>query len=302
METPKPNGASGTDTIIKLITQDIPRVHLSNAADCQAFLRDGQPVILENIAESWAATGQWTPEYFASNLPEHEIHLYEFTRRDVVPTNFSDFVHYLRTGQRLGELSKTKDPLYLAWDSDVLSTVSALGQALDFEPLFGQGRGITQTAFWMGGVGAHTPLHTDIDSQNLHAVMYGQKKVLLFPPQDEAFLYPSDIYEWTTVFSSVDFRNPDLIRYPKTRQATGYEAVIGAGDILYIPIGWWHTVTCLEPTISVNAWRFSPGLLWSLNLYRDLVRRGLHQLGLYKRDRCTCHGHGDLRRHLDWDG
>ena len=153
----------------------------------------------------------------------------------------------------------------------------------------------------MGGEGSHTPLHTDIDAPNLHAVVYGKKNILLFPPQATRLLYPSDVYEWTTVFSSIDIRNPDLLRYPKLHQAIGYEGEIGAGDMIYIPSGWWHTLTCLEPTISVNAWQLRISLLWSPNIYRALFYQCLHHMGLYRRGRCTCHGHGDLRKHLGWD-
>ena len=301
MGAAKSIGQEARSGTIEIKTQSIPRISLSDQHHCQRILRENKPVILENAMASWSALGTWTPEYFAETLPDYEILLYEFTRRDVLPSSFADFTQYLRTGERTGDLSGTRDPLYLAWDARVLSASSILRDGFDFRPLFGKNKGITQTAFWMGGRGSHTPLHRDIDAQNLHAVVYGQKKILLFSPQDSAFLDPSDIYEWTTTFSSIDFRNPDSVRHPLLLKATGYEAVLGPGDMVFIPTGWWHTVTCLEPTISVNGWRFRMNLLWSLNMYRDLLRRVLHHVGLYRRNRCTCHGHGDLRKHLDWD-
>ncbi len=152
----------------------------------------------------------------------------------------------------------------------------------------------------MGGVAAHTPLHSDIDSNNLDAVVYGKKSSLLYRPEDTPFLYPSEVYEWATVFSSVDFRDPDVDRHPDILNARAFEGTLEVGDVLFLPIGWWHKVRCLEPTISLNAWLLEWRLFGSRKLYRDIARMALHRMGLYARDRCTCHGHGDLSIHHGW--
>lgn len=36
----------------------------------------------------------------------------------------------------------------------------------------------------------------------------------------------------------VDFDNPDYNRFPLSKHLTGYEAVVGPGDVLYIPLLW----------------------------------------------------------------
>lgn len=36
----------------------------------------------------------------------------------------------------------------------------------------------------------------------------------------------------------VDFDNPDFEKFPKFRNATGFETIVGPGDVLYIPIYW----------------------------------------------------------------
>lgn len=55
----------------------------------------------------------------------------------------------------------------------------------------------------------------------------------------------------------VDFDRPDYSRFPKFKDAKGYEAIVGPGDVLYIPIYWWHHVESLMRgghTISINFW------------------------------------------------
>ncbi len=274
-------------------------MRINSPSECAPYLDKRVPVVFAGAVDQWPARHRWTPEYIARQCPE-TVRVYEFTRRDSLETGLDDFVTYLRTGERSGMLADTDDDLYLAWDSTVLGANLALQSDFDFTPFWGSRLGIAHTGFWMGGDGAHTPLHTDIDATNLHAVLYGKKRFLLFAPETTDCLYPSDVYEWATVFSAVDFRTPDIERFPKLAEAAGVEAVLEPGDLLYIPVGWWHAVTCLEPTVSLNAWLFSPALIFSANLYRDLARRALHAVGLHGRDRCTCHGHGDLRRHLGW--
>lgn len=36
----------------------------------------------------------------------------------------------------------------------------------------------------------------------------------------------------------VDFDNPDLEKFPNFKNVVGYEAVVGPGDVLYIPMYW----------------------------------------------------------------
>lgn len=72
--------------------------------------------------------------------------------------------------------------------------------------------------------------------------------------------YYSKMYEnncQSLVYYQVDFERPDFTRFPKFREARGQEAIVGPGDVLYIPIYWWHHIESLMRggyTISVNFW------------------------------------------------
>ena len=37
----------------------------------------------------------------------------------------------------------------------------------------------------------------------------------------------------------VDFDEPDLKRFPLFKEASGLEAIVAPGEILYIPMYWW---------------------------------------------------------------
>jgi lysine-specific demethylase 8 len=54
--------------------------------------------------------------------------------------------------------------------------------------------------------------------------------------------------------SRFDVDNPDYDAYPLAESAEFFETVLGPGDILYIPAGWWHFVRSLTPSFSINFW------------------------------------------------
>ncbi|XP_028403625.1 HSPB1-associated protein 1-like isoform X2 [Dendronephthya gigantea] len=112
-----------------------------------------------------------------------------------------------------------------------------------------------QSTFWMGSVESFTPCHYDSYGCNLVAQLYGRKKWLLFSPTQSDCLYPTRVpYEESSVFSPVNFRDPDHDKFPKFENATCYEVILEPGDVLFVPKHWWHYVECLETAISVNTW------------------------------------------------
>ncbi|KAF2888032.1 hypothetical protein ILUMI_18141 [Ignelater luminosus] len=101
-----------------------------------------------------------------------------------------------------------------------------------------------------------TPCHYD-EQQNLFAQIRGYKRCILFPPDQFDCLYPHPVHHPHDRQSMVDFDRPDYNRFPKFKEARGCETVIGPGDILYIPIYWWHHIESLMRggyTVTVNFW------------------------------------------------
>eukprot|EP00731_Ephydatia_muelleri_P017553 Em0010g651a len=55
----------------------------------------------------------------------------------------------------------------------------------------------------------------------------------------------------------VDFDEPDLERFPNFQDCEGYECTVRAGEVLYIPMYWWHYFESIpkgQETISVTFW------------------------------------------------
>ncbi len=84
-----------------------------------------------------------------------------------------------------------------------------------------------------------SPLHWDPNENLMHQVRLS-KHLVLIDPVDSALLY-SDYADMGK--TPVDPLRVDLARYPLAARATLHTGESRAGDVTYIPSGWWHHVT-----------------------------------------------------------
>ena len=119
--------------------------------------------------------------------------------------------------------------------------------------------------FWLGPAGTVTPLHADYDD-NIFVQVWGSKRIFLAPPHHDAFLYPREANP--LLFGSpFDPEAPDFERFPLARQAALVDCVVEAGDMLYVPAGWFHQVRSLSFSLSSNRWsRTKPAVLGNADL------------------------------------
>ncbi|CAG9761720.1 unnamed protein product [Ceutorhynchus assimilis] len=105
---------------------------------------------------------------------------------------------------------------------------------------------------WLGPKGTVSPLHQD-PKNNILAQVYGYKQLILFSPEDTPYLYPHE----DTLLSNtaqIDPINPDYEKFPKFKLAKMYKCVLGPGEMLFLPVKWWHHVTALTKSFSVSFW------------------------------------------------
>jgi hypothetical protein len=106
--------------------------------------------------------------------------------------------------------------------------------------------------FWLGPSGTVTPLHCDYDD-NIFAQIWGTKRIFLAPPHHDEFLYPREANAML-IGSPFDPEAPDFDQFPLARQATMIECIMQAGELLYVPAGWYHQVRALSFSLSANRW------------------------------------------------
>ncbi|VVN70308.1 cupin-like domain-containing protein [Pseudomonas fluorescens] len=121
-------------------------------------------------------------------------------------------------------------------------------------PLYFEKNQYVAPRIWIGPKNTLTPLHRD-DVDNLFVQVRGSKRFILAAPHNRAALGA-----WSTTaaggLDGCDFdpENPDYNSFPNSQQVHFLIFELEAGQILYLPEGWFHQVRSLSPSISVNFW------------------------------------------------
>ena len=106
---------------------------------------------------------------------------------------------------------------------------------------------------WIGPAGTVTPLHHDL-TNNFIAQIVGRKRVKILPASEVGKLYNHH-----RVFSEItDLEDPalDVARFPRLVGARAYEVVLLPGEILFMPLAWWHQVKALDFSVTATFTNF----------------------------------------------
>ena len=80
------------------------------------------------------------------------------------------------------------------------------------------------------------------------AQIYGRKRIELIAPNESALLL-DPVHGF---YSPVDLDRLGEAKHPALRAMIVKRVVVGPGDALFIPAGWWHRVTSLDVSISFS--------------------------------------------------
>jgi len=239
------------------------------------LMADQQPVILRGMAHHWplVQAGLQSPQaasaYLKGFYQGRPVTAYRgapdiggrfFYTDDLTGLNFQagrlplgDFLDQL-----LGHLDDPAPPALYLGSTDLGLYLPDLHTAnhLDLShPLFGVTPPLA--SIWIGNR-TIASAHYDM-SHNLAVCVAGRRRFTLFPPDQIANLYPGPLEPTPggQVISLVDFRNPDLTRFPRFAEALIHAQIadLEAGDVLFYPALWWHHVEALEAfNILINYW------------------------------------------------
>ena len=242
------------------------RDRLSYEEFARQYLYPLRPVILTDALNIWPAMQRWTPEFFKREFGAMEFSTYgaeyehyetsagpvpSFTLSGyidrVLASSVEQPVPYLRNKiltQAFPSLATDVWPLPRYMFPNWLGEPYLVKHVRDV-----LNRGAALELF-IGGVGSTFPvLH--YDGAGTHAFLmqiYGRKEFVLYPPEQEAFLYPIQGKE---NHSLVDIAHPDFTKYPLFANAVPTRFVLEPGELLFIPSHWWHTTKMLTPSITV---------------------------------------------------
>ena len=217
------------------------------------FYALGRPCVITGAIADWPALARWTPDYLRAAIGDTPVE-FQGGRQ-----NAADFeLAKDRYKQRLPFRAYMDRITHTPGNDAYVTAYNSAANRAAFAPLMADTRPITDYLtpgggmLWIGPAGTFTPLHFDL-TNNLLAQVVGRKHVLLVPATQSRFLYNS-----RHVFSEVhDLEDPArLERYPLARQATPYAVTLEPGELLYIPIGWWHQVRALDFSVMLTYTNF----------------------------------------------
>jgi hypothetical protein len=232
------------------------------------FASAHRPVIIEGVASEWPARSQWSLDHFAARLPDLRVPI-EIWDGDEAEADAASYLKQLRgTEMTFAEYARVcragnSKRHYLAQYPIFKHAPALRADVGELEPYFDfpfffprplRSALTAQPLLWVGPGGTVSTLHFDM-YQNLFVQLAGRKRFLLVAPEQSARLYyPDRRFGMLANFSPLDVEKPDLERHPLAREVEALECVVEPGEMLFIPIGWWHHVRSFEPSISMNFW------------------------------------------------
>jgi hypothetical protein len=241
------------------ITFEVPRVERPSRREFEErFLFPQRPVIITGAMEDWPARERWTNDYLTEKVGARTIVSWTKAHQSLSDPKKDP----TRAGQRAPmKLAEYIDLLAGTTISDgnryaalvpIRTALPELWPDVRFPPFVDEGK-YRRVNFWLGPGNTFTPLHYDT-ANNFLAQIRGRKQVILCPAGEIARLYPFPFSYWANRFSQVDVLSPDLTRFPAWADADRTLLELGPGEMLFIPLFWWHAVSSMEQTISINYW------------------------------------------------
>ncbi|ERJ58090.1 cupin-like domain-containing protein [Sphingobacterium paucimobilis] len=214
-----------------------------------------KPVLIKGYAKKWKDFDKWNLDYIYDQVGEQEVGLYDnkpadpnkATDEPVTKMRFRDYI----------KLIKSQPSDYRIFFYIITDHLPELLKNFTYPDLGFKYFKRIPTLFF-GGSEARVLMHYDVDLGDLlHFQFEGRKRVLLFAPDQSAFLYkvPLSVH---TVYN-IDYETPDYSQFPALQYAQGYEIFMEHGDALFMPSGYWHFNRYLEAGFSVTLRSFPSG-------------------------------------------
>ena len=241
------HGDTNTPMTRNLSLQSLPRVKTLPREDFERlYLKPLRPVIITDLASAWPALRKWTPEFFKTAHGHKLVRVYDASFAQAGQSYMSnakvlslkDYIDLVMTTSqdlRMFLYNIKREIPELAGDVHIPSIADGFSHNFIF--------------MFFGCKGSVTQMHFDIDMAHVfHTAIHGKKTITLFPYEEARNSHRHPF----TCRTYVDVHNPDLERFPRLREAKGYEGVLEPGETLFMPGGYWHHIVYDEPGYAIS--------------------------------------------------
>lgn len=261
--TSNPRHATKGDMVLRLrreLEATSPRqIERRETPDARTFYeqyyRANRPVVMTDFADGWPALETWQLEHLRARLGPKRVLV---TRgRDADPTcdvNFEELTEETSLADFIDRIialdGAPSNDLYMiannrnAEDPETLAAL--LEDVAPPEGFLDPSRHRGATSWWIGPAGTITPMHHDT-SNIIFCQIVGSKRFTMVSPLHTEML--ADTHH--TFYSALR---------PAQLEARGipHQVIdLSPGDALFIPVGWWHEVEALEPSVNISFLNFT---------------------------------------------
>lgn len=207
-----------------------------------------KPVLLKGLAKLQPAGKKWTIEWFKETMGDIEVDVFDFSKKKHAYSTTVNPDFKLSFGEYLDKIASNKPNPIRMFRYNLYKKNKALRKDFSCPEYINKGPLKKLGFMFLGGKDDDVRLHYDVDNSNvLLTQIQGSKRVVLFAPDQGKYLYRVPF----TTISLADLKVVDFDKWPGLKYAKGYEIIQEAGDCIFMPSGYWHYNTYLEPGISV---------------------------------------------------
>lgn len=216
-----------------------------------------RPVVLRGHMEDWPALRRWSLDDLRERCGGAEVEI--MSGRDANPDHaFQHDRHREATTlaafiRRIEEAGASNDfymvPRNENWRREALRPL--LDDIRAPRGIIDPAMDPAMMTLLLGPAGTVTPLHHD-NMNVLLCQVFGRKRFKLVPSFEL-----HRVYARHGTFSHVNAEAPDPTRHREFLSATVVDLILEPGDMIFIPVGWWHWVRALDISASVSFHHFA---------------------------------------------
>lgn len=242
---------------MSLTLTEIERVKTISKEDFyNHYVKKQKPLVIEQLTVDWPAYEKWHLAYIKEVAGDKIVPLY-----DDRPVSHKDGFNEAHAQMKMSDyidLLNAKPTNYRIFLYNLMKEVPVLKN--DFVwPDIGLKLVKQLPMLFFGGENSKVFMHYDIDYSNiLHFHFHGQKRCVLFAPDQTPYLYK--VPHALISREDIDFDNPDFDKWPALKKAQGLVTHLKHGEMLYMPEGYWHYMKYVTPGFSMSLRAFPRSL------------------------------------------
>ena len=224
------------------ILKNMPPLDVSKEIELDLFdqvYRSKRPILIEGATDHWPSR-KWDFEFFRSRYGSLNVSANNFSESPIKMT-LAEVIDSTDSANGKAGSTYLQEWKLLTHCPELIKDIR-LPKYFDSNDRELGAFGIkTSYSLWLGPAGTNTYLHFDANATSVwNLQIQGSKQWILLSPAAKNVRR--------------DFRGMEMdpIEYMKTPENRPVHCTTRPGDLLYVPMGWWHRVRSLSPAINLS--------------------------------------------------